>query len=465
MIRCKGGIMEPMCDFCGGVKAVVYCKSDLARLCFNCDVCVHSANLLSRRHARSLLCDKCNAQPAMVRCMDEKLSLCQGCDWNGNGCLSLGHRRQTLNCFTGCPSTAEFARILSSALETSLMDSFDAGWPSNTLPVNENCIVSEQRESKGSFRSVNENCFFPEERGNKGSFGPVYENCIVYESEQRENKGSVGLVATELNDLESCPKLEPWLESSSVVPQNPNYMSYSFCRDQVTLFPEETNMPLDCSDIKDLKLPGGDDICEGLSIDNVPLNFGTGDQIFGCSQDHPRYQLEDVETDCLLREKNLSVPESSGPILNALEASLSGQQDWLAFPSSGVGISASLTQAMFGSSSCTFMNPSCNRNISLGFPSGQVPSNMLSLSNINGESSAADYQDCGPSPVFLTADSPWELNLETSCPRARDKAKMRYKEKKKTRRFGKQIRYATRKARADTRKRVKGRFVKAGEGW
>ena len=30
-------------------------------------------------------------------------------------------------------------------------------------------------------------------------------------------------------------------------------------------------------------------------------------------------------------------------------------------------------------------------------------------------------------------------------------------------RFGKQIRYASRKARADTRKRVKGRFVKAGE--
>lgn len=32
-------------------------------------------------------------------------------------------------------------------------------------------------------------------------------------------------------------------------------------------------------------------------------------------------------------------------------------------------------------------------------------------------------------------------------------------------RFGKQIRYASRKARADTRKRVKGRFVKSGEGY
>ena len=32
-------------------------------------------------------------------------------------------------------------------------------------------------------------------------------------------------------------------------------------------------------------------------------------------------------------------------------------------------------------------------------------------------------------------------------------------------RFGKKIRYASRKARADTRKRVKGRFVKTGEAY
>lgn len=32
-------------------------------------------------------------------------------------------------------------------------------------------------------------------------------------------------------------------------------------------------------------------------------------------------------------------------------------------------------------------------------------------------------------------------------------------------RFDKRVRYATRKARADVRKRVKGRFVKAGEAY
>lgn len=47
--------------------------------------------------------------------------------------------------------------------------------------------------------------------------------------------------------------------------------------------------------------------------------------------------------------------------------------------------------------------------------------------------------------------------------RNRGNAMMRYKEKKKTRRYDKHIRYESRKARADTRKRVKGRFVKVNE--
>lgn len=45
----------------------------------------------------------------------------------------------------------------------------------------------------------------------------------------------------------------------------------------------------------------------------------------------------------------------------------------------------------------------------------------------------------------------------------RDSAMQRYREKKKNRRYEKHIRYESRKLRADTRKRVKGRFVKSTE--
>lgn len=88
--------------------------------------------------------------------------------------------------------------------------------------------------------------------------------------------------------------------------------------------------------------------------------------------------------------------------------------------------SANVLQAVSGGGGNMLMNPSCNQSVvNLGFPN--MP---LSLSNITGESSATDYQDCGLSPMFLTRESLWESNFESS-PQARDKAKMRYNEKRK----------------------------------
>ncbi|PPD75884.1 hypothetical protein GOBAR_DD27189 [Gossypium barbadense] len=430
--------MEPLCDFCRGVRAVVYCKSDSARLCLRCDGCVHSANLLSGRHARSLLCEKCNSQSSIVRCLDERLSLCQDCDWNGNGCLSLGHRREPLNCYTGCPSMAEFRRIWSSVLDASSRGGFDTGL---SQPGNDDCFA----------------------------------NC----SDQREQGASFGSAGTKLSELDSSSKLKPCMESSCLISTNANCIPY--CGDQESLFSED--MPKGYSELKDFKVPDGDDLCEGLIMNDFQLTFETADEILGCSQAQTRCQFGNVGTDSILMEKTLSVTESDGPIETTLEyivycgvrgdngpvsmcyiASSSVKKDCVPFPSSQVGGLASMMASMIGTSNCMLINPGCN--INLGYPVGQIPSTMAhSLSTIAVENSPADYQDCGLAPVFLTGESPWESNLEVSCPQARDKAKIRYNEKKKTRIFGKQIRYASRKARADTRKRVKGRFVKAGEAY
>lgn len=93
---------------------MVYCRSDAAYLCLSCDRNVHSANPLSKRHMRTLVCDTCNSQPAIVRCADEKQSLCQNCDWvshNGADMSASTHNRQTLNCYSGCPSATELSSI------------------------------------------------------------------------------------------------------------------------------------------------------------------------------------------------------------------------------------------------------------------------------------------------------------------------------------------------------------------
>ncbi|KAB5548373.1 hypothetical protein DKX38_011779 [Salix brachista] len=410
--------MESVCDFCGVEKAVVYCKPDSAKLCLRCDGRVHAANFLSRSHPRSLLCDKCSSLPAVARCLDEKLSICQGCDCSANGCSSSGHRLRALNCYTGCHSSAEFSKIWSSVLEGSSSGGFDSGWDSlNSAPIDENCISS----------------------------------CL----EQRVNEGSFGLVTENLNELESCSKLEPWRGPPTIITPNPNYVPC--CRDQVPMFPEVTNLPKQgCSIFKDIGLPDDEDLCDGLNLDDIPLDFENSDEIFSCSETQNKYQFGDAGKDCMLMEKNLSVTGSNGPIENAIEH----------YATTCVSGSASAMQTISGNANCSiFTNPRCSRNLDLGF-SGQVHSSMsLPLSNIIGESSSTDYQDCGLSPLFLSGESPWESHLDASSPQARDKAKMRYNEKKKTRTFSKQIRYASRKARADTRKRVKGRFVKAGEAY
>lgn len=113
-----------------------------------------------------------------------------------------------------------------------------------------------------------------------------------------------------------------------------------------------------------------------------------------------------------------------------LQAALTSQQDCITFQSPQLNGSASLMQTIGGGASSLLMNPSYNREIGMPFPSGP-----LSLTTVTGESSVAGNQDCGLSPVFLAGESPWESSLDTTSPQARDKAKMRYNEKKKTRMY------------------------------
>ncbi|KAL4585174.1 hypothetical protein LXL04_009789 [Taraxacum kok-saghyz] len=360
--------MEALCDLCSVARAVVYCKSDAAKLCVQCDNRVHSANSLSSRHTRSLLCDNCNLHPAVTHRLFDKMFLCHVCDLNENRCSSgQGHSIEELNAYSGCPSDEEFLNILST---------IRGGGPTNdpqfhpisSLNLNDN-IINDQN-----------------------------------------NEEQMGLVASHLNDLTSAVKFDPWIvDPSSIIPPPLTYLPSCDHKDPNPFFPNGPNLTKDGSNLNNLGLDEGEDLCENVDLGDVALGF---------------------------------------------------EQDCTTFPVPQMAATANVMQAMSGGGGGggMLMNPGCNQSaMSIGFP------NMsLSLSNISGESSVADFQDCGLSPMFLTGESPWESNFE-SGPQARDKAKMRYNEKKKTRMFGKHIRYHSRKARADTRKRVKGRFVKADE--
>ncbi|KAK6918945.1 B-box-type zinc finger [Dillenia turbinata] len=69
------------CELCKAM-AKMYCESDQASLCWDCDSKVHSANFLVARHTRCLLCHVCQS-PTAWKASGEKLfptvSVCEKC--------------------------------------------------------------------------------------------------------------------------------------------------------------------------------------------------------------------------------------------------------------------------------------------------------------------------------------------------------------------------------------------------
>ncbi|CAN4104859.1 unnamed protein product [Withania somnifera] len=69
------------CELCKGL-ARMYCESDSASLCWNCDAKVHSANFLAARHSRSLLCQVCQSPTAWSAAgakVGKTVSVCDRC--------------------------------------------------------------------------------------------------------------------------------------------------------------------------------------------------------------------------------------------------------------------------------------------------------------------------------------------------------------------------------------------------
>jgi len=50
-----------LCELCGSTPAKVYCDSDRASLCWDCDAKVHGANVLVAKHGRAMLCHLCQS--------------------------------------------------------------------------------------------------------------------------------------------------------------------------------------------------------------------------------------------------------------------------------------------------------------------------------------------------------------------------------------------------------------------
>lgn len=398
--------MGYLCDFCGEQRSFVYCRSDAACLCLSCDRNVHSANALSRRHQRTLLCERCNSQPAFFRCFEERKSLCQKCDWvghpNSNG--SPVHKRQVVNCFSGCPSAAELSSVWSFLLDFSQVE-------------NSTC-----EQGMGSM-SISDN-------------GP--RDC---EAPEGKNDTQNAPVAVEVSDHSNMAvdKSNVRMKSETPLPDpkvnNAEQLVKSTSANPKVFF----------SGTEGTGLFGDDQFYDDFIMDEIDLNIENYEEICGIALNNQEQLFDDDEMDGIF-----GMRDKSGANSNC-------QHAYTAEGSSAVG--ANVAQPTCSNAASADSNISCRTDPNLCF--------ARQFSGLNGESSAGDYHDCGPSSMLLLGELPWlSPGPESSTPSSiRNDAVMRYKEKKKTRKFEKKVRYASRKVRADVRRRVKGRFVKAGEAY
>ncbi|CAL5203534.1 unnamed protein product [Lathyrus oleraceus] len=400
--------MGYICDFCGDQRSMVYCRSDAACLCLSCDRNVHSANTLARRHSRTLLCERCSSQPALVRCSEEKISLCQNCDWLGHGnSASSNHKRQTINCYSGCPSSAELSSIWSFVLD---------------IPS----LSETTCEQELGFMSINEN--------RSAWVDPKNQN------------------TSDSDKVTDQPDLDKSFVGTSSIPESSKEPHMIDRPDGPT---NERAPKLYCPATKCPEISEDDDDLYGdFDMDEMDINMENYDELFGMALTHSEELFENGGFNSLFRAKAMSAGDSNC-------------QDAIVAEGSSIGhVNAAQPACSNAASADSILSTKTEPNFCITTKQSQ---SSLSFSGINEDGCAGDYQDCGASSMFLMGEPPWlntcpenELQLQSAN---RCSAVMRYKEKKKTRKFDKRVRYASRKERADVRRRVKGRFVKAGEAY
>ncbi|GMH11997.1 hypothetical protein Nepgr_013838 [Nepenthes gracilis] len=363
----------------------------------------------------TLVCERCNSHPAFVRCLEENVSLCQHCDWMGHGgsTCSPSHKKQSITSYSGCPSAAELSTIWSFILDLPLPTADD--------------LTCEQGFGLMSI----------EEKSVRTSADTVDKDSGI------ETSAAVGV-----NHEWSTDKPNVWTESSSMpklsVPQYQEQPALSENR-------APSKMQPFCLGSKGVGI-FEDDPYADLDMDEIDLNFDNYEELFGVTLTHCEQLLENGGIDSLFGLKDLSTDDSNC-------------EGVLGFEGPSIGSSNALLPACSNAASADSIM-SIKTEPNLGFASRQAHS-TVSFSGLTGESNGGDYQDCGASSMLLLGEPPWF----PPCPESflpsvsRKDAVMRYKEKKKTRKFEKRVRYASRKERADIRKRVKGRFVKAGDAY
>nr|XP_043608076.1 zinc finger protein CONSTANS-LIKE 15-like [Erigeron canadensis] len=418
-----------LCDFCNQKPAVLYCKADSAKLCLFCDKSVHSANALSLKHSRSQICDNCGNDAVSVACSTDNLLLCTTCDhdFHGDTSVSSYHNRFPVKEVSGCPSVIELASLWGFDLKsnnTNYSNGKNKYSVTNYYEISNNEVPNVELNSSNCGGVINKVLYkqlleIAKERldsdGGGGELGPqtpsecgrrdVSERC---EYEEKDDKDLMNQETSLTYLLMPQPQQE---DDESSLKGNEgfanefgNVWSYSPKREPSQIW--DFNLG------KSVSSKAGRDANLGFAINN-------------CTD-----IVEDASFTTMEVLKEMDA-------INISFGNTMSQNKQIASCRSKMEIDNKHTT---GPSSETQMM--------------EVGTNLSIDSEMMNQILATSYEMDIPSTTKFDA----QQLAQNRC-----NAMLRYKEKKKTRRYEKCIRYESRKARADTRKRVKGRFVKTIE--
>ncbi|KAL3751960.1 hypothetical protein ACJRO7_012734 [Eucalyptus globulus] len=483
------------CDFCTDRPAVLYCRSDAAKLCLLCDRHVHSANLLSRKHLRSQICDNCGAAPASDRCSTDKLDLCQDCDWDAHAAspVASSHQRARIDGFSGCPSPLDLASLWG-------LDLADGGKKSSAIARNDGGQLMQEVISsmEGWAYGAGANGFgfqdlmVPNDAGLAAPYpGAVKQGSTAGRTSCGRRKQEMHRQLVELlnGDFEDNSDGGGGAGGGgggeggdNLVPRTPNRTAAAW--------PE--NGEGTCGEQRH-----GSDGVDAVVVDH-----------------HQPFQQQPTFTSLLMFPTQRDLEESGRGVVGARTSNVGGQSTQIWDFNLGRLRSqeeAGAVEVGYGQNSEGFMIKSYNElmkdtsitttkmlgdvyqlngyvmpediasynasssNLAASQGSATSESNNLLVSGPTSGSALAKAKGSTDSKGYNFVDQTLITNgndmrtmVKTKADlellaQNRGNAMLRYKEKKKNRRYDKHIRYESRKARADTRKRVKGRFVKASE--
>lgn len=431
------------CDYCNEETAVLYCRADSAKLCLLCDHHVHSANSLSKKHLRSQICDRCASQPASVRSRHDALLLCDDCAGDCD--------RSALDGFSGCPSAAELASLWGLDLHNGkpfhlptidLIDAHDSfDWSDLLVPSHSHNGVGVDPMAFNN--NNNNNC------GKK-------HHLIIKQLSRLQNSIPDG--GGDLRDIDysvvpaaiddGLLDIDNQTQSILLQCQPPQPQLQHQQQQQ-----QQQQQQLDVSSL--ISFPTNVDSMGAHRM----ANCSAGNVMWPAHSTNPTMQIWDFNSGQMRgheESKRLDIGYrgiDGGFMINSYGGLLQEAD-----------LAASKVLGNLFEMTCT-NTPDDIRlfNSNLHNPTASQGSATSEGNNLPGssdihfmEQSAFLGVDSAGSTIRAKADI--ELLAQN-----RGNAMQRYKEKKKTRRYEKQIRYESRKARADTRKRVRGRFVKANE--